>query len=151
MGQSHSDTEYSRDVFKAMKRMARSHGFVCGLVAFGQFLSCVLKSSKGSPPCPLSRAKCLLVSAPPRPLFSKRGGSAPFGGFEYLTSKFKTYLKAWKLTGRPGEVRAASILRNGRIEALTLMPSLNATVPSLKDPFAITLMPFAIGDLMILQ
>ncbi len=151
MGQSHSDTEYSRDVFKAMKRMAPSHGFVCRLVAFGQFLSCVLKSSEGSAPCPLSRSKCLLVSAPPRPLFSKRGGSAPFGGIEYLIPKFKTYLNAWALTWRHGRVIAASSMLKRKLAALTLMPSLDATVPSLKDPFAITLMPFAVGDLMILQ
>jgi len=142
---------YYRNVFKAMKRMAPSHGFVCRLVAFGQFLSCVLKSSEGSAPCPLSLAKCLLVSAPPRPLFSKRGGSAPFGGFEYLISKFKTYLNAWKLTGRPGRVLLAARPGRAGLAAASLMPSLDATVPWLKNPFAITLMPFAVGDLMVVQ
>ena len=151
MGQSHSDSIYSMDVSCTMKRMAPSHGFVCWLVAFGHFLSCVLKSSEGSAPCPLSLAKCLLVSAPPRPLFSERGGSAPFGGIEYLIPKFKTYLNAWALPWRHGKVIAAARLAGAGLAALTLMPSLDATMPWLKSAFAITLMPFAVSDLMILQ
>lgn len=137
------------NVFKATNMMARSHGFVSRLVAFGHFLSCVLKSSEGSPPCALSSRQILLVSAPPRPLLSKRGGSAPFGEHDHLIRKFKALFNAWTLTGRPGRVIAASSVLKRKLEALTLMPSLDATMPSLKKAFAITLMPFAVSARMI--